>query len=85
MPLPHDMLICFSHAEWKAWTRASYHCRPDARDYACADCTPEFKARMLAERKCMWPCVQFVTEEDGGIRGIRMSLLGVIDKTDKKA
>jgi hypothetical protein len=65
---------CFSDKEWKEWSKHAERCRPSVVDWACTDCTPEFKAEAQAEGRCSWQCVTFVTNDDGGIEGRRMSV-----------
>jgi hypothetical protein len=65
---------CFSDAGWKVWSAGASWCKPTAVDWACTDCTPEFKARALEAGKCSWPCVRFYVATDGGIEGRRMSV-----------
>jgi len=65
---------CFSAEEWQAWTRQALKEPPSKSDWACSDCTPEFKARMTDIGCCDWPCVEFVDDGDGGLEGKRMSL-----------
>jgi hypothetical protein len=58
---------CFTDEEWATWSVAarSWFAKPPADHFACIDCTPEFKARMLLEGRCSWPDVVFVQGEDG--------------------
>jgi len=67
---------CFPVEDWREWLRAAHTERPGVLDFACIDCTPEFKARMMAAGKCSWPCVQFFPDPDdaSGVVGRRMSL-----------
>jgi len=65
---------CLTEAEWREWQRAAKAAMPSVLDGVCADCTPEFKAAMLRAGRCEWLCVEFITDEEGGVTGRRMSL-----------
>ena len=39
----------------------------------CTDCTPEYKARMQAQRRCDHPEIQFAPDEHGFIQGTLQS------------
>ena len=65
---------CFTDKQWKVWSSCAGWSKPNTTDWACTDCTPEFKARALEAGKCSWPCVRFYVATDGGIEGRRMSV-----------
>lgn len=71
---PPKPLRCFTITQWVQWHAAKI--RPNAIDYACVDCSPEFKARMEAKGKCDYPCVKFFMMTDGTMEGRRMSIPG---------
>ena len=67
---------CFTVTQWEEWSAfAMAAARPSLEDYACTDCLPEFKARMMRCGRCDWPETEFVVVEDGpkssGIEGRR--------------
>lgn len=50
-------------ANWQEWNRLNALARDNPRrplDHFCTDCTPEFKAKMVAENRCSYPTVRFV-------------------------
>ena len=67
---------CFSDQQFKLWRSAGgWFAKPNPTDYACLDCMPAFKERMLDEGRCSWPCVEFFAADDG-VEGRRMSING---------
>jgi hypothetical protein len=65
---------CFTDKQWKTWSACAAWCKPNTTDWACTDCTPEFKAAALEAGKCSWPCVRFYRAADGGLEGRRTSV-----------
>ena len=60
---------CFeSDDAWRAWRR-----RAGPGVNYCADCTQEFKARMMRHGRCQWPAVRFVRGKDGETIGKRFA------------
>jgi len=60
---------CFTDEQWRTWYENCAHL-VNAVDFACTDCTPQYKERMMKAGKCDWPCVQFfpvkeVKKEEG--------------------
>ena len=67
---------CFNEKQWKQWKSAGgWFAKPNPTDYACLDCMPAFKEKMLDEGRCTWPCVEFFAVDDG-VEGRRMSING---------
>lgn len=69
---------CFgSDAEWDAWVLASHEASSAGVGASgpCSDCTPAFKAAMLAAGRCDHPGVTFRLYE-GGVQGVRPGTLG---------
>jgi len=65
---------CFTAAQWQEWYEHCAHL-VNPIDFACVDCTPQFKERMMRAGKCDWPCVEFFkVGEDENIEGRRMSI-----------
>lgn len=67
---------CFTDQEqWFEWRKLARTAgNVDYRNSYCEDCTPEFKAQMQKEDRCMWPCVTFGRDKDGDLVGTRQSL-----------
>ena len=69
---------CFpSESVWQAWRENSRMNYIPLSEGFCTDCTPEYKAKMVEERRCLWPCVGFKTDSDGMLYGKRLSLDGM--------
>lgn len=49
---------CCSDHDWEEWSKAT-HVKPNAIDWICSDCDPEFKREMQCEGLCDWPDVEF--------------------------
>lgn len=63
---------CCSESDWADWTKSNAsNYAPTVADSICADCSPDYKAKMVAARRCDWPCVEFflipITEKDGRV------------------
>jgi hypothetical protein len=65
---------CFTDEQWATWSQAADAAHPHLHDWACTDCTVEFKAEMELQDRCAWPCVQFFRLPDGSLEGRRMSV-----------
>lgn len=73
-PRTQAKLRCFTEAQWEEWSSKQV-IRPNTTDWACLDCDPAFKERMMACGRCDWPCVEFFLMPDGTMEGRRMSLV----------
>lgn len=73
---PRKKPDCFPLEDWREWLRLTHIVKPGAIDFACVDCTPEFKEKMMKVGKCSWPCVQFFPDPDDpdGVVGRRISI-----------
>ena len=59
---------CFnSSLEYKAWVQAARFSRP--LNGICTDCTKEYQERMITERRCEHPEVEFKPAPDKSIEG----------------
>lgn len=67
---------CFTSEEWDEWLTSFKGFRPNLLDFACVDCSPEYKIRMMAKGLCDWPCVEFFMMNDGTMEGRRTSVSG---------
>jgi hypothetical protein len=60
---------CFESAEqyraWKECARLS-----PVQLGVCADCTPEYQAKMINAKRCENPQVQFDEDDDGAVEGV---------------
>lgn len=68
----YDRPLCFTPAQWVSWRNGPGV--PNPIDYACQDCSPDYKARMMRVHRCSWPCVEFFIMPDGTMEGRRMSI-----------
>jgi hypothetical protein len=50
---------CATPEVWRDWSKPSLVDAVNVIDWICGDCTPDFKAKMVAAGKCDWPCVEF--------------------------
>jgi hypothetical protein len=65
---------CFnSRVEWLGWRKFAMDNMGNdvTRNSFCADCTPEYQAQMIRERRCAYPGTTFEKDEDGFIYGRR--------------
>jgi hypothetical protein len=67
---------CFTDEQWADWLSGFRGFRPNLIDFACQDCSPEFKIKAMAAGKCDWPCVEFFMMDDGTMEGRRTSVPG---------
>lgn len=74
---------CCSPEDWREWSKSkTANYGPNVVDQICVDCTPEYKAKMMAQGRCDWPCVEFflvpMTHEGrvigNSVEGRRMSI-----------
>lgn len=65
---------CFTEDQWRAWNANAQLAPPTAKHGVCADCTPAFQQRMLAENRCDHPGVLFELDADGALVGKRFLL-----------
>lgn len=64
-----DRPRCFdSDQQWNDWREVAA-----GVSGPCADCTPEYRDRMLAERRCSRPEVVFMREAGGDVFGLTVS------------
>lgn len=62
---------CFaSRRQYALWREAARWRDPGASGY-CADCTPGYQRRMIAENRCAYPDTTFRFDADGLIEGRR--------------
>lgn len=60
---------CFeSKEQYRAWKEIAV--QVPVKLGPCADCTPEYQAKMIRERRCENSHVQFERGSDGGIEGV---------------
>jgi hypothetical protein len=62
---------CFhNHQQFVIWMAAARNTGGCFEASYCTDCTPEYKARMLAEKRCDHPDIVFGPDEHGFIQGM---------------
>lgn len=62
---------CFdNYSQYRGWMWMRKQCY-DHKATVCTDCTPEYKAQMLIERRCIHPDTMFRIDKDGMIEGWR--------------
>jgi hypothetical protein len=70
---------CFDSAQqFRAWKECARFDAPVLG--VCADCTPEYQARMIHERRCENPQVQFEEGESGVVEGVIYKTLWYANK-----
>jgi hypothetical protein len=78
----HQRPACCTPEAWEDWSMPAYVDPANSFDWICGDCNPAYKAKMMAQGKCDWPCVEFFLMPiiDNGrvigneIQGRRMSI-----------
>jgi hypothetical protein len=52
---------CFNDPkEFKDWVRYARQSKPSESDSFCTDCTPDYRDKMVAEKRCQFPDTIFV-------------------------
>jgi hypothetical protein len=60
--------LCFdSLAQYNLWKAAARQSNPGG-SHICADCTPEYQAKMIKDQRCEKPLARFI-REDGEMVG----------------
>lgn len=63
--------VCFdSRRQYALWLEAARR-RPPGGSVYCADCTPEYQQRMVAQGRCAHPRTTFHLDRDGYDEGRR--------------
>jgi hypothetical protein len=69
--IPQTKPRCFpTHKHFAIWMQAAKHTGGCFDVGHCTDCTPEYKNRMMAQRRCDHPEIQFAPDEHGFIQGV---------------
>lgn len=59
---------CFdSHEQFVLWRQAARHASP-GQSFICADCLPEYQAKMIKQKRCVKPLTYFI-RQDGELVG----------------
>lgn len=59
---------CFENArQWKGWVDAARMSHPSPAHSYCEDCTPDFQAQMIREKRCTYPGTLFHKAEGGWV------------------
>lgn len=62
---------CFpDRRSYVVWLQAAHYTGGCFDAGICTDCTAEYQARMLAERRCTQPNMRFAEDEDGFTQGV---------------
>ncbi len=68
----HKAPPCFPDDETLfAWRNINHAVEESAPSGYCTDCTPDYQARMCAEKRCKFPETSFVPVAFGGVEGMR--------------
>lgn len=63
--------LCFtSQGQYLEWKKSARRESPGRTEY-CADCTPDYQAQMIRERRCAYPGTTFHMTEEGFFDGVR--------------
>jgi len=64
---------CFPTPEiFGRWREMARSCNAGIdRDGYCADCTPQYRDRMVARNRCSYPMTLFEVDQDGMVKGRR--------------
>ena len=62
---------CFyNRPQFVSWLKEAKHSHGCNEAAFCTDCTPEYKAKMLAQNRCEFPDIEFVNDQDGFLQGV---------------
>ena len=64
--------LCFTIKEYMFWKKGG---PPIDKNGCCRDCTPEYRDRMILEKRCEYPATYFYLDKDGGLVGKRQKFL----------
>jgi len=69
--LHYSCATAAQYNEWKGWARLRL---PNLDAWFCADCTPQYQAKMKAQNKCVRPYIKFkrVREDDAVDDGVHL-------------
>lgn len=63
--------LCFSSTrQYRLWRSTAARMPPGDSDY-CSDCTPQFQAQRIRQRRCGYPGTTFHQGADGFVDGVR--------------